>query len=255
MSGPTTRYGTPLQGSPRAYEGLVSLAKVKQLARARELKRIRLSGKKDFVEKYAVPVTERKKLWSLLNTVAKILNLCGIDYFVAWGLLLGIQRGGDFIAHDDDVDVVLNSPLELFLRVDWKSFGITIYMPAPGDDWLVSVAFATTHAREFPFIEFYSPTFDESTATLASLPTTIQSVPLSPYRKRPILLSMPSGPEAVHVFLQYWYGPDYATVVTVYPTHRPWAKNTPVGDNVANWPAFSAKTGAPKGKKRKRRQS
>ncbi len=252
MSSPFTRSGNTPHGHARATKGQVSIPRANHLAKARDIKRLKNADKKDYVEKYALPHTERRKLWSLLNAVAKLLNANQIDYIVAWGLLLGITRDKDFIPHDDDVDLVLNSPLELFLGIDWKAAGITIYMPTPGDDYIVSLAYSENHAREFPFIEFYSPAFDESTTVLARSPSSLTEVPLSPWRQRPIPLSMPSNPEAVHVFLSYWYGSDYETVVTVYPTHRPWAANTAVDDRVAAWPAFCAGTGAPKRTKRKR---
>jgi len=41
----------------------------------------------------------------ILEKVSQVFDRLGVPYFVNFGTLLGIVREGDFIAHDDDVDI------------------------------------------------------------------------------------------------------------------------------------------------------
>src|SRR5688572_3212169 len=57
---------------------------------------------------------EHKRL--LLEGAAELCALFkdrfGLDLFVAYGVLLGFTRAGDFIGHDDDFDLAYISPLQ-----------------------------------------------------------------------------------------------------------------------------------------------
>jgi hypothetical protein len=196
-------------------------------------------------------------MWSLLNKVARILLDNAIDYIVAWGLLLGFTRQQDFIGSDDDVDVVLKSSLALLLAINWASHGLHVYLPAADSDAesIVSIAFASNHAREYPFIEFYRPDFDAQLAALSKCPSIVRSVYLSPYKSTPILLSFPSDQQAINAFLRSKYGKTYMTIVQVAPSHRPWATTTPRSADPRDWPAFVLATGRPLERRKRRRIS
>ena len=50
----------------------------------------------------------------IMETTAKLLNECGIDFFLAFGTLLGAVREKYFIKGDDDVDIIVTDEDKLF---------------------------------------------------------------------------------------------------------------------------------------------
>ncbi len=50
---------------------------------------------------------------TILETSAKLLDDCGINYCLAFGTFLGAVREGYFIRGDDDVDIIVNDEKNL----------------------------------------------------------------------------------------------------------------------------------------------
>lgn len=51
---------------------------------------------------------------SILTLTDNLLSKCGINYFIAFGTLLGAVREGDFINGDEDVDIVTSDEQKLY---------------------------------------------------------------------------------------------------------------------------------------------
>lgn len=59
-----------------------------------------------------------------LETVKEVFDKYGVRFFVVYGALLGHYRDGDFIPHDDDIDLAVVDPIDLQTR---KAIGWTLY--------------------------------------------------------------------------------------------------------------------------------
>ena len=62
---------------------------------------------------YSVPKKRRllrKNGDVILKIIDKAFQGAGIEYFVDFGTLLGVIREGDFLKHDDDIDITICSP-------------------------------------------------------------------------------------------------------------------------------------------------
>ena len=68
-----------------------------------------------------------EKLNLTLERVANILNLNGIkNWFVMYGTLLGIHRGGSCIEGDDDIDIIINVEYDQLKTIlEKEGFGLT----------------------------------------------------------------------------------------------------------------------------------
>lgn len=56
---------------------------------------------------------------SMSHKIADILNGSSIQYFYAYGSLLGLIRDGKFMDHDDDMDIgILNTERDIFSKLD-----------------------------------------------------------------------------------------------------------------------------------------
>ncbi|MBQ8704674.1 MAG: LicD family protein [Bacteroidales bacterium] len=51
---------------------------------------------------------------NILQLTDRLLNECGIPYFLAFGTLLGAVREGDFINGDEDVDIIISDEERLY---------------------------------------------------------------------------------------------------------------------------------------------
>ena len=55
-----------------------------------------------------------KDMEEILETTARLLDECGIEYFLAFGTLLGAVREKYFIKGDDDVDIIISDEEKLY---------------------------------------------------------------------------------------------------------------------------------------------
>lgn len=58
-----------------------------------------------------------------LEEIKQVFDKYGVRLFLTYGALLGIYRGGDFIPHDDDIDLCIIDPIDFETR---KKIGHTL---------------------------------------------------------------------------------------------------------------------------------
>lgn len=59
-----------------------------------------------------------------LETIKAVFDQHGVRFFLVYGALLGMYRDGDFIGHDDDIDIAVIDDIDLKTR---KSIGWALY--------------------------------------------------------------------------------------------------------------------------------
>jgi len=97
------------------------------------------------------PVSKEINKKNLLE-VCQILNDNHIDYSLFYGTALGIQREGDILSHDDDIDIIVNH-LEinridsLFLSTEFKK---TVFVPG------TFLQISRVVNGEISYVDFYS---------------------------------------------------------------------------------------------------
>ena len=72
----------------------------------------------------------KAKQLEILHELDRVCNTAGIQYYLAYGSLLGAVRHKGFIPWDDDIDVVMTYPEMQKLLANRNQFGRNIFYSA-----------------------------------------------------------------------------------------------------------------------------
>lgn len=80
-----------------------------------------------FVCRYAIKIRKQKIIRDLLQKSLTALNEAEVDYFIAYGTLLGYYRNNDVIWDDDDGDIVIkNIDINRVKSIGWNNYGLQL---------------------------------------------------------------------------------------------------------------------------------
>lgn len=180
---------------------------------------------------YSVPKKRRllrKNGDVILKIIDKAFQGAGIEYFVDFGTLLGVIREGDFLKHDDDIDITICSPdinshfvVDLLLKegfsfihsleykgksrivaLDYKGTSVDFYFRELSDDGSVY----WRYGAYFNPKENY-PSQEWNNCIRISYPLTLQC---KRWQFKDMKISVPTDPEE-HLVFEYgegWRVPD-----------------------------------------------
>jgi SAM-dependent methyltransferase len=140
----------------------------------------------------------------------------GLDLFVAYGVLLGFTRAGDFIGHDDDFDLAYISPLKTREEVRRQSVEIVEALIAEG--WTVRLTsygqykiIRRVKREKLKFEIFVGWTEGDCTYLYFGIDKGIEPsafVPVATRNFHGVSLPVPADPERVNAAI---YGPGWRT--------------------------------------------